>query len=65
MDRRTGRLCRPVLQLPTGQSRSLQTVGSILAHMEMNRGQSKTTERGQDEMGSGHGKGEQQANIAR
>ena len=27
MDRCTGRHCRPVLQLPTGQSRSLQTAG--------------------------------------
>ena len=70
MDRCTGRHCRPVLQLPTGQSRSLQTAGpntTILAHMEMNRGKRskmngakqnlKQTERGQTvEKGSGHGR---------
>ena len=39
MNRRTGRHCRPVLQLPTGQSCSLQTVDPG-AH-GMNRGQSK------------------------
>ena len=27
MDRCTGRHCRPVLQLPTGQFRNLQTAG--------------------------------------
>ena len=58
-NRRTGRLCRPVLQLPTGQSCSLQTCWDsgkmILAHMAMNRGTQKQNERGQNvEKGSGH-----------
>ena len=35
VNRRTGRHCRPVLYLPTGQSLQLAT---IPAHMEMNRG---------------------------
>ena len=46
-NRGTGRLCRPVLQLPTGQSCSLQTCCNVDpgAH-GMDRGQSNT-ERGQ------------------
>ena len=67
--RRTGRHCRPVLQLPTGQSRSLQTVGSnnstILAHMEGTGAKQNEQNGASDEKGSVHGKGEQQANIAR
>ena len=56
MDRCTGRHCRPVLQLPTGQSCSLQTVGTednllalkpILAHMAMNRSKRSKMEWGQ------------------
>ena len=51
-NRRTGRHCRPVLQLPTGQSVQLPTM--ILAHMDMDRGQSKMNG-ANDEKGSGHG----------
>ena len=43
-NRRTGHHCRPVLQLPTGQFSQLANMLlalKILAHMEMNRGQSK------------------------
>ena len=53
MNRRTGRLCRPVLQLPTGQS-AQQTCDDDPGAHGMNRGQSNT-ERGDDEKGSGHG----------
>ena len=67
MDRCTGRHCRPVLQLPTGQSSSLQTCWYIeqliLAHMEwngaskMNRTGASKLERVQtDEKGSGNGR---------
>ena len=49
VNRRTGRLCKPVLQLPTGQfsqlANMMQQRVTILAHMEMNRG--KQNERGQ------------------
>ena len=49
MDRCTGRHCRPVLQLPTGQSCSLQTLVFMDdpgAHGKNRGKQSKTTERG-------------------
>ena len=37
--RRTGRHCRPVLQLPTGQfSQLANMLKPILAHMDMNGG---------------------------
>ena len=56
-NRRTGRLCRPVLQLPTGQFNNLHNDPG--AH-GMNRWGQSNTERGQTvEKGSGHGKGEQ------
>ena len=64
--RRTGRHCRPVLQLPTGQSCSLQQTCDDPGAHGLNRGKqsklngAKQLERGQtDEQGSGHGKGEQ------
>ena len=45
MDRRTGRLCRPVLQLPTGQFSQLANMMilamMILAHMEGTGGKAK------------------------
>ena len=66
MNRRTGRLCRPVLQLPTGQFSQL---ANMLVYVDpgahgMNRGkQSKMNGRGKNVEGSGHdmakGKGKQ------
>ena len=62
MDRCTGRHCRPVLQLPTGQSCSLQTVGTddkllalkpILAHMAMNKGKRSKMEWGKAKLERG------------
>ena len=62
-NRRTGRLCRPVLQLPTGQSCSLQTVGSCRSWRTWNeQGQKQNEQTGATvEEGSGHGKGEMAA----
>ena len=66
MDRCTGRHCRPVLQLPTGQSCSLQTAGpdnKLLAltddpgaHGNEQMANEAKLDRGQDVEGSGHGR---------
>ena len=61
MDRCTGRHCRPVLQLPTGQSCSLQTVGLTQddpgAHGNEQMAKQNEIERGQEHVkGSGHGR---------
>ena len=64
-NRCTGCLCRPVLQLPTGQFRSLQTCWYlILAHMEgtgankskLNGGKANLNGGKNVEEGSGHGR---------
>ena len=55
MNRRTGRHCRPVLQLPTGQTVQLAAT-MILVHMDMDKwGQSKMNGGKNVEEGSGHG----------
>ena len=65
MNRRTGRLCRPVLQLPTGQSCSLQTCWFDPGAHGMNRGQSKMNGGKNVEKGSGHGMAKASRHTAR
>ena len=50
MDRRTGRHCRPVLQLPTGQSRSLHTCWFVI---NLRRSWRTWNEQGQSKMNGG------------
>jgi len=67
MNRRTGRHCRPVLQLPTGQFSQLANCCVDPGAHGLNRGQSKMNRTGaNEEKGSGHGmaKVTRQANIA-
>ena len=59
-NRRTGRLCRPVLQLPTGQSCSLQTCCLQRSWRTWNEQGAKQNEQngGKNVEGSGHGMGD-------